>query len=210
MRILKCYGKKIVRKELKACYKFFINEVNDNTKSEGYGLIRDKTILADNISSIASVGYGLVALVIGVKHKWISYKSAYNKAVGTLDTFINNVEGINGFFYHFVNMENGKREWDCEVSIIDTAIFICGALTAGEYFGKDVKKKAEILYKKINWQWYRNEKNNYFYMGYKPEIGFWGHWDMYAEQLMLYVLGVSFSNISYRQKYVLYIPKEKS
>lgn len=45
-------------------------------------------------------------------------------------------------------MENGKREWDCEVSIIDTAIFICGALTAGEYFGKDVKKKAEILYKK--------------------------------------------------------------
>ena len=151
MRILKCYGKKIVRKELKACYKFFINEVNDNTKSEGYGLIRDKTILADNISSIASVGYGLAALVIGVKHKWISYKSAYNKAVGTLDTFINNVEGINGFFYHFVNMENGKREWDCEVSIIDTAIFICGALTAGEYFGKDVKKKAEILYKKINY-----------------------------------------------------------
>lgn len=26
-------------------------------------------------------------------------------------------------------------------------------------------------------------------MGYKPEEGFWGHWDMYAEQLMLYVLG---------------------
>ena len=28
-------------------------------------------------------------------------------------------------------------------------------------------------------------------MGYTPEKGFWGHWDMYAEQLMLYVLGVS-------------------
>ena len=28
-------------------------------------------------------------------------------------------------------------------------------------------------------------------MGYTPEEGFWGHWDMYAEQLMLYVLGVS-------------------
>ena len=26
-------------------------------------------------------------------------------------------------------------------------------------------------------------------MGYTPEKGFWGHWDMYAEQLMLYVLG---------------------
>lgn len=28
-------------------------------------------------------------------------------------------------------------------------------------------------------------------MGYKPEKGFWGKWDMYAEQLMLYILGVS-------------------
>ena len=28
-------------------------------------------------------------------------------------------------------------------------------------------------------------------MGYKPETGFWGKWDMYAEQLMLYVLGVA-------------------
>ena len=28
-------------------------------------------------------------------------------------------------------------------------------------------------------------------MGYTPEKGFWGHWDMYAEQLMLYILGVA-------------------
>ena len=28
-------------------------------------------------------------------------------------------------------------------------------------------------------------------MGYKPEIGFWGQWDGYAEQLMMYILGVS-------------------
>ena len=28
-------------------------------------------------------------------------------------------------------------------------------------------------------------------MGYTPENGFWGHWDMYAEQLIMYILGVS-------------------
>ena len=88
-------------------------------------------------------------------------------------------------------MQTGKREWNCEISIIDTAIFICGAITAGEYFGKEVKNKANILYKRINWEWYRNETNNLFYMGYKPEKGFWGQWDGYAEQLMMYVLGVS-------------------
>lgn len=191
MKLIKSYGKKIIMKELKKSYQFFIKEVNINKESKGYGLVRDKTILANNIASIASVGYGLAALIIGVEHKWIKYKDAYYRADKTLDTFIQNVEGKNGFYYHFINMQDGKREWNCEISIIDTAILICGAITAGEYFGNSVKEKAEILYKKINWEWYRDKDTNYFYMGYKPEKGFWGHWDMYAEQLMLYVLGVS-------------------
>lgn len=191
MRLIKCYGKELILKELKRSYNFFIHEVNTNNKSNGYGLIRDKTIIAHNVASIASVGYGLAALIIGVEHNWLKYKEAYNRANKTLDTFLKNVEGENGFYYHFVNMYNGKREWNCEISIIDTAIFICGAITAGEYFGGIVKQKAEMLYKRINWEWYRNKDTNYFYMGYTPEKGFWGHWDMYAEQLMLYVLGVS-------------------
>ena len=191
MRLVKLYGEKLLIKELKKSYNFFIKEANWDVSSKGYGLIRDKDIYADKIASIASVGYGLAALIIGTERKWIKYKKAYKRADKTLDTFLNNVEGENGFYYHFVNVETGKREWNCEISIIDTAIFICGAIVAGEFFGKDVKKKAEELYKRINWEWYRNKENNYFYMGYKPEKGFWGQWDMYAEQLMLYVLGVA-------------------
>ena len=190
LKLYKCYGEKLVKKELKKSYKFFIKECNIDKNSKGYGLIRDKTILAKDIASIASVGYGLAALIIGVEHKWISYKNAYDRANRTLDTFIKNVDGKNGFFYHFINMKNCKREWNCEISIIDTAIFICGAITAGEYFGSEIKDKAETLYKKINWNWYRNKQTNQFYMGYTPEKGFWGHWDMYAEQLMLYILSV--------------------
>lgn len=191
MRVLKLYGKNLIMKELRKSYNFFIKEANINENSNGYGLIKDKNLLADDIASIASVGYGLAALIIGVEHNWINYNTAYTRASKTLDTFLNHVEGKNGFYYHFVNMETGKREWNCEISIIDTAIFICGAITAGEYFGKDVKEKAKLLYKRINWKWYANEDTNYFYMGYSPEKGFWGCWDMYAEQLMLYVLGVS-------------------
>ncbi len=191
MRLIKCYGKELILKELKKSYNFFIKEANSNKESIGYGLVRDKTILSNNIASVATVGYSLANLIIGVEHKWLNYKKAYDMANRTLNTFINNIEGENGFYYHFINMENGKREWDCEISIIDTAIFICGAITAGEYFEGEVKKKAQELYEKINWEWYRNKDLNYFYMGYTPEKGFWGYWDMYAEQLMLYILGVS-------------------
>lgn len=109
MRIIKKYGKELLYKELRKSYNFFIKEANTDKKSKGFGLIKDKTILANNISSIASVGYGLAALVIGVKHNWIKYKNAYDRANRTLETFINNVEGKKGFYYHFVNMQTGKR-----------------------------------------------------------------------------------------------------
>ena len=185
MRIVKLYGKDLLLKELKHSLKYFIQESNEN------GLIRDKTVYSKNVANIAAVGYGLAALVISVERKIIKYEQGYERANRTLDTFLNNVEGKNGFFYHFVNMKNGKREWNSEISIIDTAIFICGALLVGEYFSGIIKTKAYKLFNNINWKWYVNPKTNYFYMGYKPEIGFWGNWDMYAEQLMMYVLGVA-------------------
>ena len=110
MRFIKCCGERLIIKELKKSYNFFIKEGNTNINSSGYGLIRDKTLLAKDVASIASVGYGLASLIVGVEHKWIKYKKAYNRANKTLDTFINNVEGKNGFYYHFVNMKTGKRE----------------------------------------------------------------------------------------------------
>lgn len=191
MRIIKSKKEKLLIKEIKGAFHFFIKEANTNKESKGYGLIRDKSKLSPQIASIASVGYGLAALVIGVERKWISYLEAYQRAKGTLDTFLHNLETVHGFFYHFINMETGKREWNCEVSIIDTAIFICGAILVGEYFEGEIKEKAEQLYKNVNWNWYRNKQTNQFYMGYSPEQGFSGSWDMYAEQLMLYVLSVA-------------------
>ena len=115
MRLLKCYGNKLLLKELKKCYLYFIKEINSNKDSLGYGLIRDKTLIANNIASIASVGYGLAALIIGVEHNWISYEKAYDRANRTLNTFIKNVEGKNGFYYHFININTGKKEWNCEI-----------------------------------------------------------------------------------------------
>lgn len=191
MRLIKCHGEKLLKKELKASFLFFIKETNTNKTSPGYGLVRDKTKLAPDVASIASVGYGFAALIVGVKRKWITYEKAYERVNGTLDTFLNHMECIEGFYYHFVDMKTAKRVWNCEVSIIDTAIFICGAILAGEFFGGNIKEKAETLYKKINWQWYTNPETKQFYMGYSPEKGFEGAWDMYAEQLMLYILAVA-------------------
>lgn len=185
----KLFGKDVLTAELHGAFEFFMREANHIPSSAGYGLVRDKSVLSPEIASIASVGYGLAALVIGAERGWIPGEYAEHRAAGTLDTFLCSMESVHGFFYHFVDMETAQRAWNCEVSIIDTAIFICGAIAAGEYFGGETKEKADSLYRRIDWRWYTDEKNGQFCMGYKPERGFWGHWDLFAEQLMLYVLG---------------------
>jgi len=87
-----------------------------------------------------------------------------------------------------VNTKTGKRAWKCEVSNIDTSILLMGVLSAGEYFGGEIQVKANRIYDDVNWPLFFDEPQDLFYMGYKPEEGFFGHWDFYAEQLMMYIL----------------------
>lgn len=169
-------------------FEFFWKEANSKLGSPGYGLIRDRAPGNPGLSSVASVGFGLTAIAIGADRGWVPKQEAYDRALGTLNTLLNHAEQKNGFFYHFLNMDDAKRAGKSEVSIIDTAITVNGAITAGEYFGGEVKAKAEELYKRIDWEWYRDPNRNMFHMAYSPEEGFKGWWDFYAEQLMVYML----------------------
>ena len=189
----------VVNEELKACFDFFYDTAVTDENSPAYGLIPDrynvKTDKRGAFASIASVGFGLATLPIGVENGWITEEEGYNRAYKTLYSIINK-EHINGFLYHFLKMTNGDRWGTVELSVIDTAILACGALTAGQYFGGDVQKIANRFYERIDWSWYYNDAKMMFYMGYSPEAdkgtakenGFSGEWNHYAEQLMMYVL----------------------
>lgn len=186
----KCYGEELLKKELKGSYLFFIRENNFN--ENGYGLIHDESKENQDVSSISSIGFGFCALVIGVIHEYLTYNEAKRITLKTLDTLLHNIENINGFYYHFIKSNDGSRkDSDSEISIIDTAILICGAFVAGEFFKGEVKNKVEKIYKKINWNWFLNKDTNQFYMGYSRELGHKGKWDIYGEQLMVYVLSTA-------------------
>lgn len=86
-------------------------------------------------------------------------------------------------------MDTAKRARNSEVTVIDTAIVLNGAITVGEYFSGNVMEKVQNLYERVDWDWYRDSDRNRFYMSYAPEKGFSGWWDFYTEQLMMYILG---------------------
>jgi hypothetical protein len=104
--------------------------------------------------------------------------------------------GHRGFFYHFLDVTTGRRAWHCELSTIDTAILIAGALTAAAYFNqatddeREVRRLADALYRRVDWRWAQNGDVTVSH-GWKPETGFLrGRWQGYNEALILYVFGL--------------------
>lgn len=187
----KVYGKffaddGLIEKEARACFDFFWDMAQTKEGSPAYGLVADR-YPSNGVASTASTGFALASLPIAVENGWVDYDAAYERALGTLTTF-ENLDNYSGFFFHFINMNTGKRAWNCEVSVIDTGLLLTGMLTAGEYFGGEVKEKATQLYANVDWNFYYNEKRKMFYMAYSPEKKYSGAWDVYAEQLLLYPL----------------------
>ena len=103
--------------------------------------------------------------------------------------------GHKGFYYHFLDMQTGRRVWNCELSLIDTAILLAGMLTAALYFdgGSDeaaIRALADKLYGRVEWTWALNERHT-LAQGWKPEGGFLHYgWEGYNEATLLYILAV--------------------
>lgn len=186
--------------EMRGSFDYFWNEANTDPNSVGYGLVRDRAPGNPNMSSIAAVGFALTAIPIGVEQGWISYEEGEARVLGTLQTMLG-VSHRHGFFYRFLTLDQAIRSPNSEVSVIDTALLIAGVLTAAAYFDHDeIQSQAYTLYERIDWNWFVDPNRNMFYMGYYPERTptFTGHWDFYAEQLIMYVLGAGAPNPAHR------------
>ncbi|MGL5296710.1 MAG: glucoamylase family protein [Culicoidibacterales bacterium] len=182
-------SKTILNLEQLGCFKFFWNEANTDAESPGYGLIKDNNNTHEHdAASIASVGFGMNAYVVGVEKGWISFEAGYNRVVGTMKTLWLHAEQVEGFFYHFLDMQTAKRFQSCEASVIDTSILVNGLIVASEYFGGEAKELCDKIYSRVNWPFYYDLEKQWFYMSYKPEEGHLGQWDVYGEQLMQYFL----------------------
>ncbi len=149
------------------------------------------------VASIASTGYALAALPIGVEHGWIPRQDAYRRALLTLRFLHDKMPHHHGWFFHFVDWRTGQRVWNCELSSIDTALLLIGALTCGQYWpGTEVQRLANALYDRVDWTWMLTNggaqpQKRVLSHGWTPEKGFLtNNWDHYCELMFLYLLGL--------------------
>jgi hypothetical protein len=178
----------------RACFQFFWEEVNPNN-----GLVKDRSQATGpdsrNVASIAATGFGLTALCIADQRGWQDPKSIRQRVLNTLRFVESRVPQAHGFFCHFLNLQNGERVFQSEVSSIDTAIFICGVLTCRSYFAdSEVHSLANRIFERIDWNWLMHGDKT-LSMGWTPERGFIrSHWDSYSELMMVYLLGMGSSS----------------
>ena len=179
-------------------FDYFMHEANPAN-----GLIVDKTE-ANWPASIAATGLALAAYPVGIERGFLARSVAAERTLTTLRFFWNSPQGPEpdatghrGFYYHFLDMQTGRRVWDCEVSTIDSAFLLAGALTAGAYFDAEVAEEREIrgladaLYRRADWAWAQNGEATVTH-GWRPESGFIDYrWKGYDEALLLYVLGLA-------------------
>jgi hypothetical protein len=179
----------------RAAFSYMIDYANADS-----GLVSD-TSRQGSPCSIAVVGFALSCYPIAVQNGWLSRADAASRTLKVLRFFFRSTQsdapdatGYKGFYYHFLDMQTGKRVWQCELSLIDTALLIAGVLVAGCYFDgageREIRELADVLSGRVDWRWAQNGTPG-IAQGWKPECGFLHYgWEGYNEATLLYVLGL--------------------
>jgi len=177
--------------------RYLLDEVDPRT-----GLVADST-MPDTVCSIAAVGMALASYPLAVEHGLSTRNEAATRTLRLLRLFHDSPQGkavdatgYRGFYYHFLDMQTGRRAWESELSTIDTALLLGGSLAAAAFFDTDAEDEREIntltdaLYRRADWQWALDGGLTLTH-GWRPESGFLPYrWQGYDEALILYVLAL--------------------
>jgi hypothetical protein len=180
-------------------FRFFWDLTNPNT-----GLTDDRWP-TKNFSSVAAIGFGLTSYPIGAERGFVSRDSAAIRVLTTLKFLWSQPQsadatgatGYKGFFYHFLDYKHGRRfNEHVELSSIDTALLLAGALFCQSYFNRTNKAESAIrayadsLYRRVDWTWFQ-VRPPLLCMSWTPEHGFnKDDWTGYNEAMIMYLLAL--------------------
>ena len=173
---------------------FFAEQANPHT-----GQVLDRvtwinstgTLDPRRMASIAATGFGLSALCIADKRGYQPTAQVIEQVRRTLRYHCNTLPHEHGFFTHFNDIETGEPWRNSEISSIDTAILLCGVLTARAHFHHDTEivRLATAIYERVDFPWMLNGEQT-LSMGLRQGAFLDSRWNHYCELMMLYLLAL--------------------
>jgi len=174
-------------------------ELSDSTT----GLTPDRAP-TPSFASVGAMGFALTACPIGAERGWVTRAAAAERARRTLrfmarasqDSTDHAATGAQGFFYHFLDMKTGRRFEKIELSTIDTALMLAGALFCQAYFDgsgvaeREVRAWTDTLMNRVDWRW-AQPRPPAMVLGWSPEEGFLPYdWGGLNETIILHILAL--------------------
>lgn len=168
------------------------------------GMIPDRWP-TESFVSVAAVGFGLTAYPIGAERGWITRAQAAERTLNTLrffwaapmDSTPTGVIGYRGLYYHFLEPATGHRFRDVELSTIDTALLLAGALFCQSYFDaaapaeQEIRALADSIYFRADFRWTQVRPPT-ICLAWGPENGFEPYdWRGYNEAMILHILAIA-------------------
>lgn len=132
----------------KGAFLFFWRECSPTT-----GMVVDRSSVT--FASAAGVGFQLAALPVGVERGWVTHRQAEERALLILRSLDANDQNRKaGLFYHFLTGADASPVPQDVVSTIDSALLFAGILTAGSYFGGEVRQRGDALFEAADWAFF--------------------------------------------------------
>ncbi len=178
--------------ERRACLYFY------EQASPVTGLVLDRARIegpdSRRVASIAATGFGLSALCIADQRGYVRTAAARQRAERTLEFLAREAPRTKGFYYHFVNADDGERSRGSELSSVDTTWLLCGVIFARQHFGtRKIRELASEILDTVEWNWMWGAGPALCH-GWTPERGFLAsRWDCYSELLAMYLLAMGSS-----------------
>lgn len=156
----------------------------------------DKDVIATGAS-----GFGIMSILVGIERQFISRAEGFERLQKGVN-FLEKAERFHGAWSHWI-YPSGKAkpfsQYDDGGDLVETAFLAQGLLCARQYFANGNEKEKALaaqidkLWKGIDWEWYRNGKQNVLYWHWSPKY----NWKMnfavrgYDECLIMYVMAAS-------------------
>jgi hypothetical protein len=148
----------------RGCFNYLWNEVGVPS-----GMAKDRRTTM--VASLAGVGFQLSALPIAVERKWITADQGRARALSILKTLAGEENRRDGVFLHFVHVDTGRLypPYHNEISTVDHALFLAGAIPAAAYFGGEVGAIVDRLAAETNWKAFQLDDSRFLSMAWKPD-----------------------------------------
>lgn len=154
-----------------------------------------------NVIATAASGFGIMSTLVAIERQFITKKQGYDHLKKGID-FLEKADRFHGVWPHWI-LPSGKAKTfgkdDDAGDLVETSFLAQALICVRQYYDKgdakekELAKKADQLWKGINWSFYKKDNENVLYWHWSPNSG----WKMnftitgYNECLITYVLAAS-------------------